>query len=84
MHDFLVQLQIYKPNLSGREKKLAAYLQAHPDHASQANISELSQLTGVSTATISRFAKALGLHKLFRPYAWRWRRLHQRMIMRFC
>ena len=60
MHDFLVQLQIYKPNLSGQEKKLAAYLQAHPDHASQANISELSQLTGVSTATISRFAKALG------------------------
>ncbi len=47
MHDFLVQLQIYKPNLSGQEKKLAAYLQAHPDHASQANISELSQLTGV-------------------------------------
>lgn len=29
MHDFLVQLQIYKPNLSRQEKKLADYLQQH-------------------------------------------------------
>ncbi|MDE3316419.1 MurR/RpiR family transcriptional regulator [Lacticaseibacillus zeae] len=60
MHDFLVQLQIYKPNLSRQEKKLADFLQTHPDRASQANIAELSAITGVSTATISRFAKALG------------------------
>lgn len=60
MHDFLVQLQIYKPNLSRQEKKLADLLQTHPDRASQANIAELSAITGVSTATISRFAKALG------------------------
>ena len=60
MHDFLVQLQIYKPNLSRQEKKLADFLQTHPDRASQANIAELSTMTGVSTATISRFAKALG------------------------
>ena len=60
MHDFLVQLQIYKPNLSRQEKKLADYLQQHPDRASHANIAELSAITGVSTATISRFAKALG------------------------
>ena len=60
MHEFLVQLQIYKPNLSRQEKKLADFLQTHPDRASQANIAELSTMTGVSTATISRFAKALG------------------------
>ncbi|RXT57796.1 MurR/RpiR family transcriptional regulator [Lacticaseibacillus chiayiensis] len=60
MHDFLVQLQIYKPNLSRQETKLADFLQTHPDRASQANIAELSTMTGVSTATISRFAKALG------------------------
>ena len=61
MHDFLVQLQIYKPESKSPEKKLADYLQQHPDRTGATRILlELSAITGVSTATISRFAKALG------------------------
>jgi DNA-binding MurR/RpiR family transcriptional regulator len=60
MHNFALQLQSYKPHLSGQEQKLADYLMANQETASQLSILELSERTGVSTATISRFAKTLG------------------------
>lgn len=60
MQHFALQLKTYKPRLSGQEKRLADYLLAHQSAASQLSISQLAAQTGVSTATISRFAKALG------------------------
>ncbi|ERL65356.1 MurR/RpiR family transcriptional regulator [Schleiferilactobacillus shenzhenensis] len=60
MTQFALQLQTYKPRLRGQEKRLADYLLAHQRAASELSIGQLAAATGVSAATISRFAKALG------------------------
>jgi len=59
MQDFRLRLQAYQANLSDKEQQLAQYLLDHQDAASHVTISDLSQATGISTATISRFAKNL-------------------------
>lgn len=47
-------------DLSQSEMKIADFLLAQPETAGQMSIQALSQATGFSTATISRFAKRLG------------------------
>jgi len=59
MQDFRLRLQAYQANLSDKEQQLAHFLLDHQDAVSHMTISELSHETGISTATISRFAKNL-------------------------
>ncbi|WP_262315811.1 MurR/RpiR family transcriptional regulator [Lacticaseibacillus parakribbianus] len=61
MPDFNALLQANRPHLSQKEQGLGDYLVQHAAAASTMSISALAQVTGVSTATLSRFAKALGL-----------------------
>jgi RpiR family carbohydrate utilization transcriptional regulator len=60
MSNFTLRLQAYQANFSEKEQKLAQYLLDHQALVSHSTISDLSQKTGISTATISRFAKTLG------------------------
>ncbi|MFD1671391.1 MurR/RpiR family transcriptional regulator [Agrilactobacillus yilanensis] len=60
MPNFQLQLQIYHDKLSIRELDLADYLTKNQAEASRLSISKLSEKTGISIATISRFAKKLG------------------------
>lgn len=60
MAAFPAQLQANHAQLSTKERQLADYLLAHAAVASTMSISALATATGVSTATLSRFAKALG------------------------
>lgn len=60
MQNFALQLQTNRATLSAKEQALGDYLLAHQLDASAWSISTLSQMAGVSTATVSRFAKNLG------------------------
>lgn len=60
MSNFALRLHAYQNNLSDKENELAQYLLKNQNEVSHSTISELSQKTGISTATISRFAKNLG------------------------
>ena len=60
MQNFALQLQTNRQALSAKEQTLGDYLLAHQLDASTWSISTLSQNAGVSTATVSRFAKNLG------------------------
>lgn len=60
MDNFAARLQMNRERLSAKELQLAAFLQAHQQRASSLTISALSTAAGVSTATVSRFAKNLG------------------------
>lgn len=60
MDNFAARLQMNRERLSVKELQLAAFLQAHQQRASSLTISALSTAAGVSTATVSRFAKNLG------------------------
>ncbi|MGO2083036.1 MurR/RpiR family transcriptional regulator [Vagococcus sp.] len=50
----------YYRDLSTSEKKIADFILSNQALAAKASIQELSQKTGLSTATISRFSKRLG------------------------
>jgi len=47
------------PALHRKERTLAEYIAAHPHEATRASITELAERSGASTATITRFCKAL-------------------------
>jgi DNA-binding MurR/RpiR family transcriptional regulator len=47
------------PNLYRKERTLAAYIAEHPHEATRANITELAEKSGASTATITRFCKSM-------------------------
>lgn len=50
----------YYPNLSRLHQKIADYIFAQPQAVSELTINELAKKVGVSTASISRFAKTVG------------------------
>lgn len=56
----LMQIKTYAPNMSSSEKKIADYICSNINQAVESNISELSELSGVSDATVVRFCKHLG------------------------
>lgn len=60
MNEIQQRLQRFGPELSGAEKKLARFLQQANQLPANITISKLAQLSHVSAATISRFAKSLG------------------------
>ncbi|WP_225048441.1 MurR/RpiR family transcriptional regulator [Lacticaseibacillus kribbianus] len=60
MPDFNALLQANRPHLSHKEQALGDYLSHHAAAASTQSLTALAQASGVSTATLSRFAKALG------------------------
>lgn len=60
MHNFALQFATNRERLSAKEKALGDYLSQHQQEALNWSISTLSEKTGISTATISRFAKNLG------------------------
>lgn len=60
MGTFRAHLQANRSRLGDKELQLADYLLTHQTTASQLSIQALSAATGVSTATVSRFAKRLG------------------------
>lgn len=53
-------IRSYYPNLSRLHQKIADFIFAQPQMVSELTISELADKVGVSTASISRFAKAVG------------------------
>lgn len=60
MSNFALRIQACQINFSDKERQLATFLLKNQSKISHATISELSKMTNVSTATISRFAKNLG------------------------
>lgn len=56
----LSSIRSYYPNLSRLHQKIADYIFAQPQMVSELTISELAKKVGVSTASISRFAKTVG------------------------
>ncbi|MEC5119207.1 MurR/RpiR family transcriptional regulator, partial [Lactiplantibacillus plantarum] len=60
MSNFALRIQACQSNFSDKERQLATFLLKNQSQISHATISELSQKTAISTATISRFAKNLG------------------------
>lgn len=55
-----VQLQARLPDLPRNQRALARYVLSHYQGVAFANVKELARLSGVSEATIVRFARALG------------------------
>lgn len=53
-------IRSYYPNLSKQHQKIADFVFAQPQMVSELTISQLADKVGVSTASISRFAKAVG------------------------
>lgn len=53
-------IRSYYPNLSKLHQKIADFIFAQPQTVSELTINELAEKVGVSTASISRFAKAVG------------------------
>lgn len=61
-------IRSYYPNLSKLHQKIADYIFAQPQMVSDLTINELAEKVGVSTASISRFAKAVG-YSSFREFS---------------
>ncbi|GAX08766.1 RpiR family transcriptional regulator [Secundilactobacillus silagincola] len=61
-------IRSYYPNLSKLHQKIADYIFAQPQMVSDLTINELAEKVGVSTASISRFAKAVG-YSNFREFS---------------
>ena len=59
--NIIAQLRAQKNQYNATENKLINYILADTKRAQEATIQELSNGSGVSTATISRFAKKLAL-----------------------
>ncbi|MFH5186465.1 MurR/RpiR family transcriptional regulator [Paenibacillus sp. TAB 01] len=57
MPGILSAIQEQLDTMNPKEKDIAAYVLAHPQHIVQMGITELAQQSGGSTATISRFCK---------------------------
>jgi len=57
MAGILSAIQEQMESMNPKEKEIAAYVLAHPQNIVQMGITELSQQSGGSTATISRFCK---------------------------
>ncbi|WP_246147564.1 MurR/RpiR family transcriptional regulator [Secundilactobacillus folii] len=53
-------IRSYYPNLSKLHQKIADFVFAQPQMVSELTINQLAEKVGVSTASISRFAKAVG------------------------
>ena len=64
----LQRLQTEQSTYRPSERKLVTAILADPQTASAATIQELARLSAVSTATISRFVKAVGCHS-FREFS---------------
>lgn len=60
MNKFEINLQVHEGLLSEKELQLAQYLLEHQELTRTMSLQEISAKTGISTATISRFAKKLG------------------------
>ncbi|RXJ71783.1 transcriptional regulator [Veronia nyctiphanis] len=58
--DILTRIAICLPNLREAEKKVANTIKDDPVFCSQANISDIAKRVGVSEASVTRLAKALG------------------------
>ena len=67
-HNIIAQLRAQKNQYNATENKLINYILADTKHAQEATIQELSNGSGVSTATISRFAKKIGFDS-FREFS---------------
>ncbi|WP_235995162.1 MurR/RpiR family transcriptional regulator [Secundilactobacillus yichangensis] len=61
-------IRSYYPNLSKLHQKIADYIFAQPQMVSDLTINELAEKVSVSTASISRFAKAVG-YSSFREFS---------------
>ena len=61
----LGRLRIEGPTLPGALARIAETILADPETAAQASIVDLAELTGTSTATVTRFSRTLG----FKGYA---------------
>ena len=59
--NIIAQLRAQKNQYNATENKLINYILADTKRAQEATIQELSNGSGVSTATISRFAKKIGV-----------------------
>lgn len=61
-------IRSYYPNLSKLHQKIADFIFAQPQMVSELTINQLAEKVGVSTASISRFAKAVG-YSSFREFS---------------
>ena len=59
--DILKVIENYIPVCSGVDRKISEFLLSSTGRASETSIYELAEILGVSTASISRYAKKLGL-----------------------
>ncbi len=59
LKDIITQIRAKYDSLSKRHKTLADYIIEHPDDMAFMNINQFSEKTGVSPATITRFARQL-------------------------
>ncbi|WP_409294029.1 MurR/RpiR family transcriptional regulator [Peribacillus sp. SCS-26] len=59
MASLLKDIQSIYSSLSDKERNIADYILTNPEEASQSHIQELADKAGVSTSTITRFAKRI-------------------------
>lgn len=67
-NNIITQLRAQRKQYNTTEQKLIDFIVNHVSEAREANIQEMSELSGVSTATISRFVKKIGLES-FREFS---------------
>ncbi|GMA69383.1 transcriptional regulator [Leuconostoc litchii] len=67
-NNIIAQLRAQRKQYNTTEQKFIDFIINNVGQASEANIQEMSELSGVSTATISRFVKKVGLES-FREFS---------------
>ena len=60
MADVLIRIKSLQKSFPATQRQLADYIVQHPDEVPFLSVHELSELAGVSVATISRFARTIG------------------------
>jgi DNA-binding MurR/RpiR family transcriptional regulator len=56
----LLQIKQALPSLPGQERRVAEYVLKHPHEAVGHSVTDLAEVSGVSTTTVSRFCRRLG------------------------
>lgn len=61
MSSIITRIRLMEPSLKGAEARLAAHILRTPDEMIYRSVAEVSQESGVSEATVVRFARKMGL-----------------------
>ncbi|MBM3325679.1 MAG: MurR/RpiR family transcriptional regulator [Calditrichaeota bacterium] len=61
MSSIITRIRLMEPNLKGADQRLALYIRERPSELIYRSVADVAQESGVSEATVVRFARKLGL-----------------------